>query len=63
MDSIFIFLSNLVLFLSLATLVFAVGASVAMMLKRRQPQRGKREAAPPPDAAQLLRRYVPPNPD
>ncbi|MBV9191795.1 MAG: hypothetical protein JO292_04520 [Betaproteobacteria bacterium] len=63
MDSIFIFLSNLVLFLSLATLVFAVGASVAMMLKRRQPQRRKREAVPPPDAAQLLRRYVPPEPD
>ena len=63
MDSIFIFLSNLVLFLSLATLVFAVGASVAMLLKRRQPQRRKREANPTADAAQLLRRYVPPNPD
>jgi len=62
MESIFIFLSNLVLFLSLATLVFAVGACVAMVLKRRQPQRGKREA-PPADAAQLLRRYVPPEPD
>jgi hypothetical protein len=62
MASIFIFLSNLVLFLSLATLVFAVGACIAMVLKRRQPQRGKREAAPP-DAAQILRRYVPPDPE
>lgn len=62
MESVFIFLSNLVLFLSLATLVFAVGACIAMLLKRRQPQRRKREAAPP-DAAQLLRRYVPPDPD
>ena len=61
MESVFIFLSNLVLFLSLATLVFAAGACIAMMLKRRQPQRRKREA--PPDAAQLLRRYVPPDPD
>jgi hypothetical protein len=62
MESIFIFLSNLVLFLSLATLVFAVGACIAMMLKRRQPQHRKREPAAP-DAAQLLRRYVPPDPD
>jgi hypothetical protein len=62
MDSIFIFLSNLVLFLSFATLVFAVGACIAMTLKRRQPQRKKREAAPP-EAAQLLRRYVPPDPE
>lgn len=61
MESVFIFLSNLVLFLSLATLVFAVGACIAMMLKRRQPQRRKREA--PADTAQLLRRYVPPDPD
>jgi len=62
MQSIFIFLSNLVLFLSLATLVFAIGACITMVLKRRQPQRRKREA-PPADAAQLLRRYVPPDPD
>ena len=62
MESVFIFLSNLVLFLSLATLVFAVGACIAMLLKRRQPHRRKRET-PPEDAAQLLRRYVPPEPD
>lgn len=62
MESVLIFLSNLVLFLSLATLVFAVGACIAMMLKRRQPQRRKREPSSP-DAAQLLRRYVPPDPD
>jgi hypothetical protein len=62
MESVFIFLSNLVLFLSLATLVFAVGACIAMAFKRRQPQRRKRETAPS-DAAQLLRRYVPPDPD
>lgn len=60
MDSIFIFLSNLVLFLSLATLVFAVGACIAMVLKRRHPERGRREpvAAQP---VQLLRRYIPPD--
>jgi len=62
MESVFIFLSTLVLFLSLATLVFAVGACIAMLLKRRQPHRRKREM-PPEDAAQLLRRYVPPEPD
>jgi large-conductance mechanosensitive channel len=62
MESVLIFLSNLVLFLSLATLVFAIAACVAMMLKRRQPQRRKREATPP-EAAQLLRRYIPPDPD
>jgi hypothetical protein len=59
MDSVFIFLSNLVLFLSLATLVFAVAACIAMVLKRRQPERRRREAV----AAQpieLLRRYIPP---
>jgi hypothetical protein len=59
MESIFIFLSNLVLFLSLATLVFAVGACIAMVLKRRQPNRKKRVQMQP-ETAQLLRRYVPP---
>jgi len=54
-----IFLSNLVLFLSLATLVFAVGACIAMVLKRRQPNRKKRVQMQP-ETAQLLRRYVPP---
>lgn len=62
MESVFIFLSNLVLFLSLATLVFAVGACIAMVLKRRKPQRSKRVQSQP-ETAQMLRRYVPPDPD
>lgn len=60
MDSVFIFLSNLVLFLSLATLVFALAACIAMVLKRRQPERSRREAAPA-QPVQLLRRYIPPD--
>jgi len=60
MDSIFLFLSNLVLFLSLSTLVFAVAACIAMALKRRQPQRRRRDA-PQAETAQVLRRYVPPD--
>lgn len=60
MQSIFIFLSNLVLFLSLATLVFAVGACISMVLRRRKPQRLKRAQ---PETAQMLRRYTPPESD
>ena len=60
MESIFIFLSNLVLFLSLSTLVFAVAACIAMALKRRQPQRRMREPNQT-EVVQLLRRYVPPD--
>jgi len=61
-QSVFIFLSNLVLFLSLATLVFAVAACIAMVLRRRQPMRRKREANQA-EAVQLLRRYIPPDTD
>ena len=55
-------MSNLVLFLSLSTLVFAVGACIAMVLKRRQPHRRKREPGEA-ESVQLLRRYVPPESD
>jgi len=61
-DSVVIFMSNLVLFLSLSTLVFAVGACIAMVLKRRQPHRRKREPGEA-ESVQLLRRYVPPESD
>jgi hypothetical protein len=58
MESLFIFLSNLVLFLSLTTLVFAVGAYVAFVLRRRRPM-GRRRQNGVPGEAPLLRRYVP----
>lgn len=56
MDSLFQLLSDLVLFLTLATLVFAFGAYGALALRRRKPRAGRR-AAPAGEA--LLRRYVP----
>ena len=60
MESLFIFLSNLVLFLALTTLVFSLGACVAMVLGRRKPARRRRQQTgqtlPP-----LLQRYVPPD--
>lgn len=59
MKALFIFVSDLVLFLSLATLVFAVGACLTMMLRRRTPQRKRRELNE--DGLPLLRRYVPPD--
>ena len=58
MQSLFVFLSHLVLFLSLTTLVFAVGACVALILRRRQPARARRQASTSGEVA-LLRRYVP----
>jgi len=58
MESLAVFLSNLVLFLSLTTLVFAVGAYVALVLRRRKPLRKRREASISGEVA-LLRRYVP----
>lgn len=59
MESLFIFLSNLVLFLVLTTLVFALGACVAMVLGRRKPARrtGRQSSQGLPP---LLHRYVPP---
>jgi hypothetical protein len=58
MDSIFHFLSNLVLFLTLATLVFAFGAYGALALRRRKPLARRRES-PHVGEALLLRRYIP----
>jgi len=58
METQVVFLSNLVLFLSLTTLVFAVGACVAMILRRRQPRRVRRQGSASGEVA-LLRRYVP----
>ena len=59
MDALFHFLSNLVLYLTLSTLVFAVAAYGALVLRRRKPlprRRGHAGAVEPG----LLRRYVPP---
>lgn len=61
MESLFVFLSNLILFLSLATLVFAVGASIAMLLSRRKPSSKKHE--PKLGGGPLLKRYIPPERD
>jgi hypothetical protein len=58
MDSLFHFLSNLVLFLTLTTLVFAFGAYGALALRRRKPL-GRRREHPPGGEAMLLRRYLP----
>ena len=58
MDSLFQFLSNLVLFLTLSTLVFAVAAYGALALRRRKPSR-RRRAQGPAGETTLLRRYVP----
>jgi hypothetical protein len=54
MNTFFAFLSHLILFLSLSTLVFALGAYAALMLRRRQPTRRRRDAG----AVLLLRRYL-----
>lgn len=58
MDSLFHFLSNLVLFITLTTLAFALGAYGALALRRRKPMRRQR-AHPPGGEAVLLRRYLP----
>lgn len=58
MESLFTLLSNLVLFLTLTTLVFALGAYVALVLRRRRPLGGRREGRAADEAA-LLRRYQP----
>lgn len=55
MESLFIFLSHLVLFLSLTTLVFAFGAYAALMLRRRGPLHARRRIKA--EEVTLLRRY------
>ena len=57
MDSLFQLLSDLVLFLTLTTLVFALGAYGALALRRRKPRARRRAASA--DGTLLLRRYVP----
>jgi hypothetical protein len=57
MNSLFAFLSNLVLFLTLTTLVFALGAYAALALRRRRPLRKPRRNSD--GEALLLRRYIP----
>ena len=54
MEAFFIFLSHLVLFLSLSTVVFAFGAYAALALRRRRPHARRRETTP----VTLIRRYV-----
>jgi hypothetical protein len=56
MEALFAFLSHLVLFLSLATLIFAVGAYVSVILRRRKPRLRPRSS--PAGEVALLRRYV-----
>lgn len=58
MEPLAVFLSNLVLFLTLATLVFAVGACLALLLRRRVPGRVRRDARLSGEVP-LLTRYVP----
>jgi hypothetical protein len=54
MNAFFIFLSHLVLFLSLSTVVFAFGAYAALALRRRRPLARRRQT----DEVTLIRRYV-----
>lgn len=58
MDTLFHFLSNLVLFLTLTTLVFACGAYGVLALRRRKPL-ARRRAPEPGAGSALLRRYRP----
>lgn len=57
MQTLFHFLSNLVLFLTLTTLVFACGAYGVLALRRRKP--AARRRAQVLAGASLLRRYRP----
>ena len=59
MESLFSFLSNLVLFLTVATLVFALAAYGALALRRRRPLSKPREASLAGATESLLRRYLP----
>ena len=58
MDTLFQLLSNLVLFLTLTTLVFACGAYAVLTMRRRKPL-GRRRAPAPAAGSALLRRYSP----
>ena len=58
MDTLFLLLSNLVLFLTLTTLVFACGAYAVLAMRRRKPL-ARRRAQEPAGASTLLRRYSP----
>ena len=58
MDTLFHLLSNLVLFLTLTTLVFACGAYVVLAIRRRKPL-ARRRAHDPAAGSALLRRYSP----
>ena len=62
MQPLFIFLSHLVLFLTLVSLLFAAGAYLALVLRRRAPLRQRRAAGVSAETA-LLRRYIPPGKD
>lgn len=59
MESLYTLLSNLVLFLTLTTLAFALGAYAALVLRRRKPSRARRTASPVASDRALLRRYQP----
>ena len=54
MDTLFHLLSNLVLFLTLTTLVFACGAYAVLAMRRRKPL-ARRRAPRPAAGAALLR--------
>lgn len=56
METYFVFLTHLVLFLSLTTLVFAVGAYGTLALRRRRPAVPERAAAS--DEVALVYRYT-----
>ena len=56
METYFVFLTHLVLFLSLTTLVFALGAYGTLALRRRRPSPRARAVAS--DEVALLYRYT-----
>ena len=58
MDTLFQLLSNLVLFVTLTTLVFACGAYGVLALRRRKPL-ARRRSTQPAGGSALLRRYSP----
>ena len=57
MEAYFAFLSHLVLFLTLTTLVFATGAYATLVLRRRRPSLRRRERRASEEVV-LLRRYL-----
>jgi len=56
MEPYFVFLTHLVLFLSLTTLVFALGAYATLVLRRRRP--APRERAQTGEEITLIYRYT-----